>query len=95
MSKYQILFSSQFKKDFKKYLKQPKEKQAIKDVIATLANEGYLGIPENMVPHKLKGNYKGYWECHVKPDILLIWKQLEEPDNEIALARVGSHSDLF
>lgn len=95
MIKYQILFSSQFKKDIKKYLKKQKEKEAIQETIKILANEGYLGIPENMVPHKLKGNYKGYWECHIKPDLLLIWKQTEEPDLEIALARVGSHSDLF
>ena len=95
MNKYQILFSSQFKKDFKKYLRQPKEKEAIQSVISILAEEGYLGIPQNVVPHRLKGEYKNYWECHVKPDILLIWKQTDEPDNEIALARVGSHSDLF
>jgi len=95
MNKYQILFSSQFKKDLKKYLRKTKDLEAIKSVIQILAEQGYLGIPQNMVPHKLKGEYKNYWECHVKPDILLIWKQTEEPDNEIALARVGSHSDLF
>ena len=95
MSKYEIIFSSQFKKDFKKYLKKEKEKKDIMSVITILGDKGYLGIPQNMVPHKLKGEYKNYWECHVKPDILLIWKQSEEPDNEIALARVGSHSDLF
>ena len=55
MNKYQILFSSQFKKDFKKYLRQPKEKEAIQSVISILAEEGYLGIPQNMVPHRLKG----------------------------------------
>ena len=46
MNKYQILLSSQFKKDFKKYLRQPKEKEAIQSVISILAEEGYLGIPQ-------------------------------------------------
>lgn len=95
MSKYTVVFSNQFKKDYKKYSKFPKEKELIQETIAILANEGYAGIPQNMFPHKLKGNYKDYWECHIKPDLLLIWKQYEEPDNEIAIARLGSHSELF
>ena len=43
--------------------------------------------------HPLSGKWKSYWECHVKPDLLLIYKK---PDsNALHLARLGSHSELF
>jgi mRNA interferase YafQ len=37
---------------------------------------------------------KGYWECHVKPDLLLIWDENEQI-NLLELVRTGTHSDLF
>ncbi|WP_299668565.1 type II toxin-antitoxin system mRNA interferase toxin, RelE/StbE family [uncultured Polaribacter sp.] len=55
---------------------------------------GVNGIPKNMKPHKLSGVYKDNWECHIKPDLLIIWFQIESP-NSIKLIRIGSHSDLF
>ncbi|WP_083852664.1 type II toxin-antitoxin system YafQ family toxin [Pedobacter arcticus] len=45
-------------------------------------------------PHKLSGKFIGYWECHVKPDLLLIWEQTETL-KLIELIRTGTHSDLF
>jgi mRNA interferase YafQ len=42
--------------------------------------------------HKLSGNYKGRWECHLEPDWLLIYKLT---GNEIIFERTGTHSDLF
>lgn len=43
--------------------------------------------------HDLTGNWVGYRECHIKPDLLLIYKATEE--NTLRLARLGSHSELF
>jgi addiction module toxin, RelE/StbE family len=43
-------------------------------------------------PHKLTGNYNGYMECHIKPDVLLIY---QITDDELYLYRIGSHSSLF
>jgi mRNA interferase YafQ len=41
----------------------------------------------------LAGDWAGYRECHIKPDLLLIYKK---PDDEtLRLARLGSHSELF
>lgn len=51
-------------------------------------------LPEKYLPHNLKGNYKNRWECHLKPDWLLIWKK-DEVEKEIVLERTGTHSDLF
>ncbi|MDI9408612.1 MAG: type II toxin-antitoxin system YafQ family toxin [Candidatus Pacebacteria bacterium] len=42
--------------------------------------------------HKLYHNYRGCWECHIKPDLLLIWY---EDQDTIYLRRLGSHSELF
>jgi mRNA interferase YafQ len=95
MSRYSIVPSGKFRKDIKKYLKKPRERQAIYDTVNILAENGYLDIPENMRPHRLSGNYKEYWECHVLPDLLIIWEQTESPANEIYLVRVGTHSELF
>jgi mRNA interferase YafQ len=47
-----------------------------------------------MNPHKLLGNYKDNWECHIKADLLIIRIQIESP-NTIKLIRIGTHSDLF
>lgn len=93
MANYKLSFSGQFKKDFKKYKKQPRELKAIAEVIELL-EQGADAIPQTIKPHKLIGNYKGNWECHIFPDLLLIWEQEEEP-KEITLIRLGSHSDLF
>jgi mRNA interferase YafQ len=51
-------------------------------------------LPYSFRLHKLKGKYKGCWECHVAPDWLLVWME----DNEnlvLLLVDTGSHSDLF
>ncbi len=47
-----------------------------------------------MKPHKLSGNFKNTMECHIKPDLLLIWFEISK-DKEINIVRVGSHSELF
>lgn len=94
MAVYNLTFSGRFKKDFKKYKKQPRELKAITAVI-DLLKHGVEAIPKTMKPHTLVGNYKGAWECHIFPDLLLIWEQEDDPVNEIHLIRVGSHSELF
>ena len=51
-------------------------------------------LPANYKAHKLSGDYKDYWECHILSDWILIWTQ----DNilkELTFIRTGSHSDLF
>lgn len=92
---YNIVPSTRFKKSLKKYLKNPSKKEAIRITINLLADGGNKAIPAVMLPHQLKGNYTGYWECHIMPDLLLIWQQEEKPEKEILLIELGSHSDLF
>lgn len=91
---YQIFPSTTYKKELKKYLKQPIKLEKIRNLLQILLEKGAEGIPTKMKPHILIGNYKGCWECHIEPDLLLIWEQDDEK-KEIILYRLGSHSELF
>ncbi len=92
---YNLKETTQFKKDLKKLVKRSlKDAKLIKETIVILKVKGVDGINIKMKPHKLKGNYKNSWECHIKPDLLIIWFQIESP-KIIKLIRIGSHSDLF
>jgi mRNA interferase YafQ len=93
-SKYKIVPTPQFKKDLKKYLRKPTEKQAISKIIDLLAQDGVAAIPPKNKPHQLIGKLKDCLECHIKPDLLIIWEQ-DDWAMEIFLVRLGSHSDLF
>ena len=64
----------------------------LKETICELEDNGQLS--DHFLPHKLSGDFTGYWEAHLKPDWLLIWKVIPE-EREIWLTRTGTHSDLF
>lgn len=50
-------------------------------------------LPEKHRDHALSGNWKDHRECHLKPDLLLIYKL---PDTgTLRFVRLGSHSELF
>ena len=87
---YKIFRTSSFKKDYKKL--DAKEKELLKSVITKLANNDVL--EEKYKDHSLIGNYSGCRECHIKPDLLLIYR-VDNDILELALVRVGSHSKLF
>ena len=92
---YQIITSNKFLKDLRLLNKRsPKDTEALRSVIEILAEKGVKGLSKKHKAHKLSGNYNRLWECHVKPDLLLIWDE-----NEILLLielfRTGTHSDLF
>lgn len=95
MNSYEIIETGKFRKDLKKFLKNPVFFEEIATTIEILEQFGAKGIPEKMVPHKLKGNWENHWECHIRPDLLMIWFQIDEPNKLIYLERIGSHSDLF
>lgn len=86
-----LKLTSQFKKDLKRY----KYKIEIIDKLEVLLKLLVNGqpIPAENKPHILTGNYRGYMECHVESDTLLIWWDKEE--GIIKLVRFESHSELF
>ncbi|KFC21081.1 type II toxin-antitoxin system YafQ family toxin [Epilithonimonas lactis] len=89
---YEIEYTGKIKKDIKLAQKRGLNLELFKEVVILLEKNGKL--PSSYKPHTLKGNFKGYWECHIQPDWLLIWKQDEEI-KLVSLTRTGTHSDLF
>ena len=91
---YKLIPTTKFKKDLKKIKYSSSDFGLTSKVLKILQNKSVEGIPVTMKPHKLKGDYKDNWECHIKTDLLIIWIQIEKP-NTITLIRIGSHSELF
>ncbi len=90
--KYSVKFSSEFKRSYKRCMKRGLDEARFRKVLEILAEEGKL--PQEYRPHKLSGNYKGYWECHIQPDWLLIWQQ-NDAELILLLIDTGTHADLF
>ena len=84
-----IRFRKQFRKDYKRVIKQA---ELFQEVLDCLVMEQLL--PAKYRDHALSGNYAGFRECHILPDWLLIYK-VETDILTLTLTRTGSHSDLF
>lgn len=99
-----VAFTSQFKKDFKREKRGRHRATVAADVqaaIEDLADD--ISLPERMVDHALSGDWKDYRDCHVKPDLVLIYKKVDPPKAKqpkmtekpkLYLVRLGSHSEL-
>ena len=86
-----IRYSTQFRKDFKRYKNRPDKVDALR-TITKFFEEG-KPIPSEYFPHPLSGNYKGFMECHLEGDLLLIW--FDESQQVVCFERLGSHHELF
>jgi mRNA interferase YafQ len=86
----EIVRSAQFKRDYKRLGRQGAALGGLRMVIAQLANREILD--QRHRDHPLRGQWRGYRECYVQPDLLLIYRVHE---NELQLARAGSHAELF
>ncbi len=51
-------------------------------------------LPPKYKNYPLKGNYMGYYDCHILPDWVLIYK-LEKEKLILLLFDIGTHSDLL
>lgn len=86
--------SSAFKRDYKresKGLHRSTLDDSLKPVLVALATDQPLDIRYR--DHDLSGDWAGYRECHIKPDLLLIYRK--SYTDTLRLARLGSHSELF
>jgi len=89
--------ASSFKRDYKRETKG--QYRSLLDailipVVSALANDQPLQPQQR--DHDLSGDWKGYRECHIKPDLLLICRKHGTIDGGVLrLARLGSHSELF
>ncbi len=85
-----IHYTSQFKRDYKRIKKQNKDLSKLRTVIEILATGNDL--EPKYKDHSLIGEWKGYRDCHIEPDWILIYKRTIDT---LTLQRTGSHSELF
>ena len=92
MSKYRVTTTNTFLKGVERCIKRGYDTALLREVITLLAESGTL--PPKYKTHRLTGNFAGAWECHIRPDWLLIW---EQNDTELVLlfTNTGTHADLF
>ena len=79
-----------FKVDIRRQKRRGNDIEELIAVVELLAETGTL--PPGYRPHRLSGEWKGVWECHIEPDWLLIY---DVTPDEVLLIRTGTHSDLF
>ena len=90
-----IEFAKAFRRDYRQIRAMPRHRGNIdallEQAITLLAMDDPL--PVGFRDHLLTGDWSGYRECHLKPDLLLIYRK-PAPET-LRLARLGSHSELF
>ena len=86
----QVRRTAQFKKDVKRMQKRGKGFGQFRAVISKIVNT--VALDKKYHDHPLLGTYKGYRECHIESNWLLIYKRTQ---TEVILIRTGTHGDLF
>lgn len=92
MSRYVVDVTNEFKRDLKRCKKRGFPMEELRKVVNILSETG--SVPPEYRPHKLHANRANQWECHIKPDWLLVWYQDDERLTLLML-NTGTHSDLF
>lgn len=96
-----VEFTTRFKRDFKRE-KKGRHRTSIEadllEALALLADD--LPMPVHMIDHALTGSWKDHRDCHLKPDLVLIYRKIDPPSVKppdqpvLQLVRLGSHSEL-
>ena len=86
----EIVTTTAFRKYLKRTRKRGKDLAKLEVIVECLVKD--LKLEERHLPHPLTGNWKPLWDLQIEPDWLLIY---QPTDDEVYLARTGSHSDLF
>ena len=87
-NKYRRDYRRELKGRYSKFLHPNGELQEVVDALA----ENIL-LPEAYHDHSLHGEYEGCRECHIRPDLLLVYRY--EGDDLLVLERLGSHAEIF
>ena len=83
--------TQRFKRDYKR---ENRTDPSLDDVLAPALEMLVSGaaLPERMRDHALGGDWKGYRDCHLRPDLVFIYARSEKV---VQLVRLGSHAELF
>jgi mRNA interferase YafQ len=91
-----INWARQFKRDYKKLQFSPRYRNDLGTVLPAVLDK--LVVDRELDPklkdHALTGEMAGFRECHLRPDLLLVYAKAEDPPS-LKLMRLGSHSELF
>ena len=82
-----------FKRDYQRAIATPKHRDLdnlLPALLTLLATD--TALPARYVDHPLRGEWKDFRDCHVKPDLVLIYRKTG--DDTLQLVRLGSHSEL-
>lgn len=85
-----LIYTSQFRKDFKRIINQGKDVAKLQAIIGTLLSG--KNLESKLRDHPLLGKWKNHRDCHLEPDWILIYRISED---NLILERTGSHSELF
>ena len=87
-----IDYTKSFKRDFKreKRGKHRNIEELLEDALHFLLHD--KALPAKYRDHGLTGQWSGFRDCHLKPDLVLIYRAIPE---KIQLVRIGSNSELF
>ena len=88
----QIEHTTAFKSDYKRESRGRHRKildQEFHDLLSLLLTD--TSLPARYCDHGLSGEWKDYRDCHIKPNLVLIYRK---PDKKLQLVRLGSHSEL-
>ena len=85
-----VVTTNAFEKDLRRVKKQNKDLDKLEDVVNLL--QARKPLPARCRLHSLHGNWLGFWDCHVEPDWLLLFKVT---GTKLVLTRTGTHAEVF
>lgn len=89
----EIRYTKQFQRDYKKEKSGRHQKildSALMEIVYLLADD--IQLPTRHADHALGGEWSDHRDCHIKPDLILIYRKPDE--DHLDLVRLGSHSQL-
>jgi len=91
--KREIKPTSQYRRDLKRFRHNAKLLDDVADVVDLLASDALLD--PSLDDHPLHNNWEGCRDCHIRPDVVLIYEKTDTGLAILRLLRLGSHSELF
>jgi mRNA interferase YafQ len=88
-----IEYTKKFRRDYKRESKGIHKETLAEDLksVIELLDKDIL-LPSNYCDHALKGDWQDHRDCHIKPDLILIYRRPNQ--TTLQLVRLGSHSQL-